>query len=133
MRVSCSFLHVSHGVLSLSAICFGWVQVTCRGRIGALHTKEGAKWKIKMHPSQLGPLGPLKQIPKRIFVPSLCLLWAQDLPVLPSNLAHFVGGEPDEKVKWPSLAPVAGKDLEQNFFLGFVLGVLEDLIKRGAF
>ena len=37
---------------------------------------RGWKWKIKMSPCLLGPLGPLKQIPKRIFVPSLCLLWA---------------------------------------------------------
>ena len=36
------------------------------------------------------PLGPLKQIPKGIFVPSLYLLWAQDLAILPSNMAHFV-------------------------------------------
>ena len=40
--------------------------------------------------NQNAPLGPLQQISKRIFAPSLCLLWAQDLPVLPSNLTHFV-------------------------------------------
>ena len=66
-------------------------------------------------------------------LPSLCLLWAQDLAILPSNLAHFRQNEPDQKVKQASLAPIVGKDLEQKFFWGFVLGVLEGLIKRGAF
>ena len=36
-------------------------------------------------PLLIGPLGPPKQIPK-----SLCLLWAQNLAVLLSKLAHFV-------------------------------------------
>ena len=31
------------------------------------------------------------------------------------------------------LAPIVGKDFEQKFFLGFVLGVLEGLINRGSF
>ena len=31
------------------------------------------------------------------------------------------------------LAPIVGKDFEQKFFLGFVLGVLEGLISRGLF
>ena len=79
---------------------------------------------------------PLKQIPKKFLfqvIPSFCLLWAPDLAVLPSKLARFVWSEQDYKVKWSSLAPMEGKDLENKFFLGIVLGILEGLIKRGAF
>ena len=31
------------------------------------------------------------------------------------------------------LAPIVGKDLGQQFFCGFVFGVLEGLINRGSF
>ena len=37
--------------------------------------RRGWKWKIKRKPCELGPLGPLKQLTKIIFVLSLCLLW----------------------------------------------------------
>ena len=51
------------------------------GGEGAEYTepRRGSKWKIKRNPDLLGSLGPLKPIPERIFAPSLCLLWAQNL------------------------------------------------------
>ena len=46
-------------------------------------------------PLLIRPSRTLKQIPKGIFVPSLYLLWAQNLAILPSNLAHLRQNEPD--------------------------------------
>ena len=66
---------------------------------GLLLARRGSQWPWltpwRRLNTLLGPLGPLKQIPKRIVVPSLCLLWAQGLAILPSNLVHFKQNKPD--------------------------------------
>ena len=58
-----------------------WSKRRCRMFQDVEYTKprRGSKWKIKMHSLELGSLGPQKPIPERIFFPSLCLLWAQNL------------------------------------------------------
>ena len=49
--------------------------------------ENGQMVKMENQNASLGSLGPLKPIPKRIFVPSLCLLWAQNLQCF--NILQF--------------------------------------------
>ena len=106
-------------------------------------TEEGVKIENQNAPLVIRPSRTPKTNPKNNFSSKSLSTMSAKLVVFQPFTLHF------DFPFWPphrfsvfytvegwntkSFAPIVDKDLEQKFFLGLVLGVLEGLITRGAF